>query len=64
MNEESFSIGFVAGMILTFVVFLLVFLIAEPASEREIKAIEQCEKELPRNQHCEIYAAPSAKIEG
>ena len=55
-NSElaAFSMGlFIGGII---VIGLVVF--TNTLHNRATKAITQCEKELPRNQHCVITAIP------
>ncbi len=49
-----FILGICAGIIITSA--LLVF--TPNSTSRSISAIEECEKILPRNQHCIISAIP------
>lgn len=55
---KEMSLGFAVG-----VIFLMVIIKFLPDSkiEKYNSAIEQCEKTLPRNEHCVIVAVPVSK---
>ena len=56
MNKDTptFLLGMFWGIILFILFISLPFTIVSKAR----KAIQECEKTLPRNQHCEITATP------
>ena len=58
MKENEFYIGFGLGSI---VMFLIMWGFSDATSFSVQKAKEECEKSLPRDQHCYIIAVPPNK---
>jgi hypothetical protein len=56
--------NFISGMLLGFALFMWIDWGA-PHTQQSIEArkiIEQCEKDLPRSQKCELTARPAEKV--
>jgi len=54
IDLTSFSFGFICGMAFIFAATTSPWSIASKANN----AIIECQKELPRNQKCEVFAMP------
>jgi len=57
MNFNEISIGIVGGVgVGMFIMSLMVIYIPDTPHSIAIKAITECELNIPRNQHCKIIA--------
>lgn len=56
MNDIAFFIGMICGAYLLFLVFALTPGLTYHDGDN---AIRKCEKSIPRDQHCVLYASPS-----
>lgn len=61
-NSNSFVGFFLLGLFTGIIIFSMSLMVIPGTTLRNAKdAIEECEKTLPRNQHCIINAIPEEK---
>lgn len=60
-DSENFNSGFYSGIIIGFVIFGFFSIMPFTDRSKYNKAIEECEKDLPRNQYCKVIGVPYAK---
>ena len=56
---KEFDVGLCVGITLSFIVIIFISIVYPSASS---KAIEECQKSLPRNEFCEIVAVPKKVV--
>lgn len=54
MNSDDYFGGIVVGFVLGLLVSILLYIVPAAGLSKYKKAIEECEKSLPRDQHCKV----------